>query len=191
MTPFSAGAWSTSARRSSIEPAPPLAITGVCSRSAEREGGLDVDARQHAVAADIGVDDGGDAGVFEAERHVERADAGAFGPAFGGDDAVAGIDADRDPARVGAAGLMDQSGRLDGGAAEDDPVTPASIQRVTPAMSRMPPPSWTGTVAAARMASTAAPLTGRPAKAPLRSTTCSQAQPASCQARAWAPGSSE
>ena len=67
---------------------------------------------------------------------------------------------------------------------------PAASQASMPAMSRMPPPSCTGMRTAARMAATASALTGRPAKAPFRSTTCSQAKPASCQARAWAAGSS-
>ena len=40
---------------------------------------------------------------------------------------------------------------------------PASSQPSTVAMSRMPPPSWTGSSTAARIASTTlAPLTGRP-----------------------------
>jgi hypothetical protein len=42
-----------------------------------------------------------------------------------------------------------------------------------------------------RIACTAAPFTDRPAKAPFRSTTWIQAQPESCQARAWAAGSAE
>ena len=58
-----------------------------------------------------------------------------------------------------------------------------------PARSRMPPPSWTGRSTAARIASTAAPLTERPAKAPLRSTTCSHSKPASAKRRACAAGS--
>ena len=46
-------------------------------------------------------------------------------------------------------------------------------------MSRMPPPSCTGMVDARRgWRATAAPFTGRPANAPFRSTTCSQAKPA-------------
>jgi hypothetical protein len=57
------------------------------------------------------------------------------------------------------------------------------------AMSRMPPPSWAGTEVAARIASTAAPFTGWPAKAPFRSTRCSQWQPAASKARACAAGS--
>ena len=54
---------------------------------------------------------------------------------------------------------------------------PASSQAAIPAMSRMPPPSCTGIVTLARIACTAAALTGLPAKAPFRSTTCSQRKP--------------
>ena len=59
---------------------------------------------------------------------------------------------------------------------------PASSQAAIPAMSRMPPPSCTGIVTLARIERTAAAFTGLPAKAPFRSTTCSQENPAACQA---------
>ncbi len=67
--------------------------------------------------------------------------------------------------------------------------TPAPSQRSTAAMSRMPPPSCTGTSTAARIACTAAPFTVCPANAPLRSTTCSHEQPACTHRRACAAGS--
>ena len=54
----------------------------------------------------------------------------------------------------------------------------------------MPPPSCTGMETAPRIASTAGPLTGLPAKAPLRSTMCSQVKPWASKARACAAGSS-
>ena len=57
---------------------------------------------------------------------------------------------------------------------------PASSQAAIPARSRIPPPSCTGIVTLLRMDRTATALTGFPAKAPFRSTTCSQAKPASC-----------
>ena len=57
------------------------------------------------------------------------------------------------------------------------------------AMSRMPPPSWAGTVVALRIASTTAPFTGSPANAPFRSTKCNHSQPSSTNARACAVGS--
>src|SRR6478609_9335673 len=54
----------------------------------------------------------------------------------------------------------------------------------------MPPPSWTGisSPTSARIAFTAASLTGLPAKAPLRSTRCRRRAPASSQRRAIAAG---
>ena len=67
--------------------------------------------------------------------------------------------------------------------------TPRDSQPSIVAMSRMPPPSWQGTCTAARIASTAGAFTGRPAKAPLRSTRCSQSQPAAAKAAACAAGS--
>ena len=68
-------------------------------------------------------------------------------------------------------------------------VTPAASQASICPMLRMPPPSCTGIVTAARIAFTAASFTGLPAKAPLRSTTCTQPNPAASQAAACAPGS--
>jgi len=69
-------------------------------------------------------------------------------------------------------------------------VTPAVSQASAVAMSRIPPPSCTespGT--AAMMARTASALAGLPAKAPSRSTTCTQAKPARAKSAACAPGS--
>jgi|GEM_PF-5730577 len=68
--------------------------------------------------------------------------------------------------------------------------TPASSQASIAAMVRIPPPSCTGMVTERRIARTAVPFRLSPATAPSRSTTCSQENPASAQARAWAAGSS-
>ena len=57
------------------------------------------------------------------------------------------------------------------------------------ARSRMPPPSCTGMPAALTMPSTAAALTGLPAKAPSRSTTWRYSKPCAANARACAAGS--
>ena len=38
----------------------------------QRHGGVEIEALEHAVAGDVGVDDGGDAGVLEAARELER-----------------------------------------------------------------------------------------------------------------------
>ena len=58
------------------------------------------------------------------------------------------------------------------------------------AISRMPPPSWAGTLHAARIASTGAAFTGAPANAPFKSTRCNHWHPACSKARACAAGSS-
>ncbi len=73
-------------------------------------GGFDIDARQHAVAADIGVDDCFAAVILEFAGEVEHIVAGQLAPAVGGDFAVAGIQADDDIARKGAAGIMQEAG---------------------------------------------------------------------------------
>ena len=62
--------------------------------------------------------------------------------------------------------------------------TPAANQVSIAAMSRMPPPNCRGMSIAAKIAVTASWLTLAPAKAPSRSTTCSQAQPARAKATA-------
>src|SRR5437773_5624689 len=57
-------------------------------------------------------------------------------------------------------------------------------------MSRMPPPTCTGTAEASRVGRTTSSLRGRPSRAPSRSTTCRRRAPAPCQRRANATGSS-
>ena len=44
----------------------------------KRDGGVDIQALQHAVARDVGVDDGGNAGVFEAPGDIEHGEFRAF-----------------------------------------------------------------------------------------------------------------
>src|SRR5690606_17120751 len=55
--------------------------------------GFDIDAREHAVAANVGIDDGFAAVVFELASQVEHAVACELAPAIGSDFAVAGIEA--------------------------------------------------------------------------------------------------
>src|SRR5690606_10102486 len=64
----------------------------------QAHGGLDVDAAEHAVASDVGVDDRFAAIVLEFLRQVENVVAGELGPAIGGDLAVARVQADDDVA---------------------------------------------------------------------------------------------
>jgi len=68
--------------------------------------------------------------------------------------------------------------------------TPNSSACATAAASRRPPPSCTGMGMASTIARISAVCTGRPWRAPSRSTTCSRVAPASYQPRATATGSS-
>ena len=68
-------------------------------RVGERDGGVPVDALEHAVARHVGVDDRGDAGVLEPPGDVERGQLRGLGPAFDRDLAVPGVEADRDALR--------------------------------------------------------------------------------------------
>src|SRR5947207_5511379 len=67
---------------------------------------------------------------------------------------------------------------------------PSASQLSIAARSRIPPPSWILRSTAWRIARTASPLTECPAKAPSRSTTCSQRKPIAANWRACAAGSS-
>mmetsp|Transcript_6310 Transcript_6310/g.25573 ORF Transcript_6310/g.25573 Transcript_6310/m.25573 type:complete len:366 (-) Transcript_6310:1389-2486(-) len=91
------------------------------------DGGLDVDAGEHAVAADVGVDDALDAVVLELLRKVDHLVAGQLAPAVGRDLAVLGVQADDDVAAEGAAGVLQEAGVLDRGGA-DDHVAQAVVQ---------------------------------------------------------------
>ena len=68
-------------------------------RVGERDGGVEIEALEQAVAGDVGIDDGGDAGILEAPGDVERRKFGGFRPALDRDPAVARIEADRDALR--------------------------------------------------------------------------------------------
>ena len=70
--------------------------------------GLDVDALEHAVAADVGVDQAGDAGVGEAAGELERIVRGGLRPALDRDAAVARVEADHDVAGEARAGAGDE-----------------------------------------------------------------------------------
>ena len=130
---------------SSIEASPPEAITGIEIASASAMVASQVDALEHAVARDVGVDDGGDAGVLEALRDVERGELGGLGPALDRDLAVARIEPDRDAAReVGARPACTSAGSRTAAVPMMTRLTPLSSQPSIVAMSRMPPPSCTG-----------------------------------------------
>ena len=100
----------SSARTSSIEARPPEAMTGNRQRVGERDGGVEIEAFEHAVARDIGVDDGGNAGILEAARDVRaRSSSDGLRPAFDRHLAVARIEPDGDAAGMSARRLLDQA----------------------------------------------------------------------------------
>jgi hypothetical protein len=89
-------------------------------------GGLDVRPGQHAVAADVGIDDGRHAVALEAAGELLDAVIGDHGPAVDGHQPVFGVEPDNDVVRKGAAGAGDEGGLLHGLGADDAPAQPAS-----------------------------------------------------------------
>ena len=80
-------------------------MTGMRDGVGERQRRLDVEALEHAVAGDVGVDDRGDAGVLEPAAKLVGRHARRLRPALDGDTPVAGVDADRDPSGIEPGGL--------------------------------------------------------------------------------------
>ena len=109
-----------SSRMQSSEAMPPEAMTGIAQLAREPHGGLDVDAGEHAVAADVGVDDRLDAVVLELLGEVDDVVAGHLRPAVGGDLAVARVEADDDVPRKRVAGVVQEARVLHRGGADDD-----------------------------------------------------------------------
>src|SRR5712671_8114412 len=81
-----------------------------------------VDALQHAVARDVGVDDGRNAGVLETPRDIEHGQLRLFGPALDRDLAVARIEPDRDALRILLRRILHQRGIAHRRGADDDAV---------------------------------------------------------------------
>ena len=153
-------------------------MTGILTRARERQRRVPVDAGEDAVAVDVGVDDRRDARALEALGELDGVELGRLGPALDRDLAAARVDADRDPAGELSRRFLHQRRIAHRDRAEDDArQCRVSSQLSTCASVRMPPPSCTGNFTAARIASTAAPLTLSPAKAPLRSTTWRYSKP--------------
>ena len=138
----------------------------------ERRGRRQIQPLEHAIARHIGIDDGGDAGVLTAPRQIERRQLAGDRPAFDGNLAVLGVDANSDAPGKRRAACRTSSGSRTAMVPRMTRLTPLSSQASIVARSRMPPPSCTGIPTLFRIAPTAAALTGRPAKAPSRSTRC-------------------
>src|SRR5690606_7523260 len=90
----------------------------------QARGRLHVDPAHHAVALDVGVDDGLDAVVLEVPRHVDDVVARQLGPALGGHAPVAGVEPDDHPARKFGAQVGDEMRLVDGLGADDDEAGP-------------------------------------------------------------------
>src|SRR5262249_3560076 len=88
----------------------------------ERDGGIEVEALEQAVARDVGVDDRRDARVLEAARDIERRQLGGLRPAFHRDLAVARVEPDRHAIRERARGVPHQLRIAHGGSANDHAV---------------------------------------------------------------------
>src|SRR5262245_15072221 len=77
-------------------------------RVRERNGGVEIEALEQAVARNVGVDDRRNARILEAARDVERRELGRLRPALDRDLAVARIETDRYAARKRAGGALHQ-----------------------------------------------------------------------------------
>ncbi len=163
-------------------PTPPEAI-GVVSRRDNSDCLLQLRRKHHIPSqVNISIDDRRYTGLLEAQPEVGGRHGGGLGPAFGSSKSVAGIDTDGDPPGKFLAGFDHQGGVLGGGAAQDH-ATDAGVEpggdprKVPDAAAKLHRDRDIG-----QIERTATALTGLPAKAPLRSTTCSQENPAACHA---------
>jgi hypothetical protein len=152
--------------------------------------GFDVDAGEHAVAADVGVDD-------RLRRRNPRTScrdrshrAGQFRPAIDRHLAVLGIEPDDDLTGEGAAGVVQETGILDRGGADDDVADSrcrgsARWYRDRGCRRRAAPESRRRRSAISLIA---ASFFGLPAKAPFRSTRCRRRAPDPASAAPVRPG---
>ena len=96
-------------------------------RLGQFDGGIDVDAGQHAVAADVGVNDRLDTKILELLGQINHVVRGDFAPAIGGDHAVLGVQAHDDMTAKCIAGVLQKTGVFNSSRANDD-VTQAGVQ---------------------------------------------------------------
>src|SRR3954462_12575245 len=86
----------------------------------KRDGRVEIQALEQAVARDVGEDDRGDAGILETPCDLQRRHLRGLGPAFDRDLAVTGIEPDRDAAGEFPGGSLHQFGVAYRGGADDD-----------------------------------------------------------------------
>jgi hypothetical protein len=86
----------------------------------QRHRGRDVDSGEHAVAANVGVDDGFDAVVFKLFAQVDHVVASEFAPAVGGHFALFSIQANDDVAAKCGAGVLQKAGVFNRSSTDDD-----------------------------------------------------------------------
>ncbi len=86
----------------------------------KRDGGLEIEAAEHAVARHVGVNNSSDASVLEALGDVERGKLGRLRPAFDRNLAVAHIESHGNVTRIGARGLLHQRRIAHRRGADDD-----------------------------------------------------------------------
>src|SRR5208337_4305297 len=91
----------------------------------ERHRGRDVEACKRAVARNVGVNDRGDAGVFEASAEIKRGKIGGLGPALDRDPAITCVNADGDPAREKPRRLTYEGRIAHRSSADDDAIDPS------------------------------------------------------------------
>jgi hypothetical protein len=130
-----------SARTSSRVLTPPEAITGMRDGLRQPHRGLDVDALHHAVAADVGVDDGLHPVALEGLRQINDVVLGQFGPAVDRHPPLLGVQADDDVAGIFQAQIADEMRLLHRLGADDDELDAGIQIGSTVSSSRMPPPT--------------------------------------------------
>ena len=89
--------------------------------------GFHVDATEHAVTANVGVDDGLNAVILELFGQINHFVAGQLAPAVGGYFAIFGIQANNNVTAKGRTGILQKTGVFNGCGANDD-VTQTGIE---------------------------------------------------------------
>ena len=103
---------------------PPLAMTGTDSDARQLHRGVHVEAGQHSIAPDVGVNDRFDTVVLEFLRQIEHVVSGHLGPAVYRHLPLPGIERDHHMAGKRVTGVVQKAWRLDRRRADDDVADP-------------------------------------------------------------------